>query len=100
MSDVRSNWWVRNFNLIFTVRFIVISILIYNLQYLQVFQVLGSLFVILAIFAYSLKICFKMKFFKSKFTKVFRLIQEGSFTVIMILINIFYFDSERKFIKN
>jgi predicted membrane protein len=31
MEDVKRNWWVRNFNLIFTGRFMVVSILIYNL---------------------------------------------------------------------
>ena len=61
---------------------------------------MGSLLVIVGLFSFSLYTCIKYKFFKSKFTKIFRLIQEGSFVIIMICINVFYFDSELQFIQN
>lgn len=33
-ESVKESWWVRNFNLIFTGRFVMVALLIYNLQYL------------------------------------------------------------------
>lgn len=100
MESVKQWWWVRNFNLIFTGRFVVVTLLIYNLQYLQVIQVTFSLAIIFGIFMFTLVTCNRTKFFHSKFTKVFRIIQGSSFTIILTLINVFYVDSELKFIKN
>lgn len=53
--------------------------------------------IVLIFFIYSLINILKCKFFKSKLTKVFRIVQEGSFTLILLLICLFYFDSELQF---
>ena len=84
----------------FTVRFVTVSILVFNMQYLQALQVMTSQLVILVVFIFNLRACIKFKFFKNKKTKIYRLIQEGSFVLIMLCINIFYFDSEFGYIKD
>lgn len=93
MSAVESSYFCRCYNFFFLFRMLIVIMLIFNAQYMQVFQVFGSLAIMtgftIATFYYSKK----FDFFKSKFTKIFRLIQEVSMTLLVTLINTFYFNN-------
>jgi hypothetical protein len=89
----KTHWFARNYNLFYLIRFGAIIMLIFNMQYQQIFQVVGSLIVMLSFSLLTFFYSCKIDFFSSWFTKVFRLIQEVSMTIIVILINIFCFDT-------
>jgi hypothetical protein len=91
-KSIKTSWWVRNYNLIFTTKFIIVSVFIYTLQYLQIVQVMFSLVLLTIIFIFTTIKSFKLKFFKSKFTKYIRVFQEFSFALILIFIGTFFMD--------
>lgn len=91
-ESLKSSWWVRNYNLIFTVRFMLVSVFIYAFQFLQILQVSLSLLLLLFICVCTLFMSFKLKFFKSKFTKIVRIFQEVSFTLILVFVGLFYME--------
>jgi hypothetical protein len=91
-KSLESSWWVRNYNLIFIVRFMLVSVFIYAFQFLQMLQVSLSLLLLLFICVCTLFMSFKLKFFKSKLTKIVRIFQEVSFTLILVFVGLFYME--------
>ena len=96
----KKSWFARNYNLFYLIRFILICMFIFNLQYLQIVQVGASLIVMATFCIMTFYQESKHKFFSSKFTKIFRLIQEVSMTIIVLLINIFCYDSFKRNLPN
>jgi hypothetical protein len=99
-EKLKSSWFARNYNFLYLMRFMVICVLIFNLQYLQIFQVFMSLVFMVIFCIITFRKVLKDDFFKSKFVKVFRLIQEVSMAVIVLLINIFCYDSFKSNLQN
>jgi hypothetical protein len=73
-ESIKESWWVRNYNLIFTARFMLVCLFIYTFQNLQILQVGMSCVVLAFIFVMTFLKSIKLKFFKSKFTKIVRVI--------------------------
>lgn len=96
---LKKNWFARNYNFLFLSRFFAICFLIFNFQYLQILQVIGSLVVMAGFSILTFYHQIKHGIFSSKFVAVYRLIQEASMTLIMVLINTFMFDSFQDFLS-
>jgi len=95
---LKVSWFARNYNFFFLLRFVVVCVMIFNMQYLQFIQVIGSLIVMLTFCILTFHYQLKFHFFSSRFTMIFRLIQEISMTIIVILINLFCFDAFFEFL--
>lgn len=93
MSAVRQSYFCRTYNFFYLIRMLAVILLIFNAQYIQIFQVIGSLAIMLSFTICTFYYNSKLNFFKSKFTKVFRLIQEVSMTLLVLLINVFYYNN-------
>jgi hypothetical protein len=96
---IKSNWFARNYNFFYLLRFMVICMIIFNLQYLQAFQVFSSFILMLLFTGLNFYYEHKVKFFKSKYIKVFRLLQEVSMTVMVFFIALFMANSFYFFLK-
>ena len=92
-SSIKKSWFVRNFNLLFLSRYFFLCGFIFNLQYLQIAQAVSSLLVMAIFTCFSVYYQTQVGLFQSTTLAVFKLIQEVSMTVILVLINIFCFDS-------
>ena len=95
-SVLKTSWFARNYNFMFNVRFCALCWLIHNLQYLQIPQAVVSLllFVVTAVLAFYYQ--FSEKIFDTTTTAVFRLVQEVSMAVMLLLVNIFCLDSFKR----
>jgi hypothetical protein len=49
-NSIKTSWWVRNYNMIFTARFMLVCLFIYTFQYFQTMQVTLSAMVLAFIF--------------------------------------------------
>lgn len=96
---LKENWFGRNYNFLYLSRFSAVCVLIFNLQNLQILQVIMSLIILVGFSALTFYHQIKHGIFISKFVSVYRLIQEASMTLIIILINIFMFDSFYNFLS-
>lgn len=100
IDSVKTCWFVRNYNLFYLMRFMGICWIIFNLQYLQILQVVGALIVMTTFSAMTFYYHFKFRIFSSKFVTFFKLCQEASMTIIVIIINIFCYDSFKHVLTN
>jgi hypothetical protein len=96
---VAGSYFIRNYNFFFTLRFNVIIVLIFNLQYLQMVQILSS-FLFQLWFAVQTILLRKTAFFKRKYTHLTRIIQEVSMTLIIVIICMVFYDNNYKSINN
>jgi hypothetical protein len=99
-KKIKESWFARNYNFFYLARFMIICFLIFNFQYLQALQVFLSLIVMILFCVATIYYEFRDQFFKSGFLKIFRLIQEVSMTLIVFLINLFYYDSVKSQFSN
>jgi hypothetical protein len=93
IKAVNASWFCRTYNFFFLARMLLVIGFIFNLQYMQIFQVIGSFAVMLGFTIATFYYNKKFQFFESKFTKVFRLIQECSMTLLISLICVFYYNN-------
>ena len=91
-EGVSEHWFTRNYNFFYLLRFFTICALIFNLQYLQPAQVITSLVVMLTFTVTVIYYQCQGKLFESTWILCFRIIQEVSMSLIMVVINIFAFD--------
>lgn len=91
-SEIRNSFYVRHSNLIFTAKLLITQILIYTLQNLKTFQICFQLVFSIVMLAISLGQNFKFKIHQSRFIKIFRLIQECSYSIILAIVWILYQD--------
>lgn len=91
-TGVRESFFIRHYNLFFTLKFLVIILIIYSLQFLQAVQILGTLLLSLAWLVKSTIMFCKHKFFESKLVKYVRFSQEVGFTVVIIFTGLLYLD--------
>jgi hypothetical protein len=73
-ESIKMSWWVRNYNLIFTTRFMLVCLFIYTFQFLSILQVMMSVLLLCFCFLKTLANSFKLNFFKSKVKKYVRVI--------------------------
>lgn len=100
-EEISTNWFVRHFNLLFTLKFVVIGVFIVSMQYQQVFiQVLSSFVVTLSCLVINIRNFRKYRIFKSRLTKYMRMIQDASFTTMMLMIFVLYVDEKSKFLND
>ena len=88
--------FIRHFNLLLTMKFVAIMIIIYFLQNIQTLQILGSLAISLAWLIKCLVVFCKHRVFESKLTKVIRLSQEFCFTLVLVFTGVFYLEYMEK----
>lgn len=99
-EEISTNWFVRHFNLLFTLKFVFIGVIIVSMQYQQVFiQVLSSFVVTLSCLVINIRNFSKFKIFKSKLTKYLRMVQDASFTLMMLMIFALYVDEKSRFLN-
>ena len=96
---VSRSWFARCYNFFYILRFMVICVLIFNLQFLESVQVVVSLAFMLAFTATTIYQQCKGKLFESMWITSFRIIQEISMSLIMLLINVFAFDYWNDFVS-
>lgn len=90
-EELKTNWYLRHYNLFFTLRFVIIASLIVTLQNLPLVQIAASSVIMLTFLLANIKSFRKLRFFESKLTKNFRLIQDVSFTVMLSFVGLMYF---------
>ena len=93
-DEISTSWYVRNYNLLFTMRLVVITFFLLTMQYLQILQVFLSFLVMLTFLIFNVIKFRKYKFFEDRLTKVARVIQDISFTVMMAFVCILYFEQK------
>ena len=97
---VKVNWFSRNYQLMYLIRYFTMMLCIFNLQTLDAAQVNGCQFIniFFAVLTYYHQL--SLGLFESKCEAVFKLIQETSMSVMIILVNIFCVDSFKHFLPN
>lgn len=93
-AEISSSWFVRNYNLLFALRLALIAFIIVTMQYLQILQVFLSFLVMLFFLVFNAVNFKRHKIFEQRFTKVARIIQDASFTVMMAFICLLYFEQK------
>ena len=93
-SRVRESWFVRNYQLLNLIRYFTIVFFLVNLQYLQVLQVTFSLIIFVGFGALTFiyQLC-KGGIFESRWDRVWKLAQEASFSIMILIIGLFCLDS-------
>lgn len=94
-DEISSSWYVRNYNLLFTFRLVLVAFFIVTMQYLQILQVFLS-FVAMLFFLILNAVNFRRHtIFEHRLTKFVRIIQDISFTLMMALICVLYFEQKK-----
>ena len=96
---IRTSWFARNYNFLYLLRFGAFSIVLVNLQFLQIFQIFFS-FVI--VFFFSAACCYYQYFveiYDSKNTTIIRITQECSLSLMIIMSNVFCLDTFLHFLN-
>ena len=99
-ESVKKSWFVRNYNLLYLLRFFAFICLLFGLQYLQIFQAL-FVFILMITFT-AMTIYYQVQFgiFETRGLSIIKVIQECSIAVIMVMVNAFCLDSFRGFLSS
>lgn len=87
-------WMARYYELVYLLRFYLICIFIFNLQFLRFSQVMGSVLICFTVTFLTIFFQVRYSILKSGYSLVFRMIQEVSLSLIISIIGLFYFDEE------
>ena len=99
-KSVKKSWFVRNYNLLYLLRFLVFMSFLFGLQYLQIFQALFSFILMITFTMFTFYYQLTRGLFDSASTSVIKMIQECSIAVIMIMVNTFCLDSFKGFLTS
>ena len=92
-ESINKNWFVRNYNLLYLLRFFVFMSFLFGLQYLQIFQALFSFILMISFTVLIIYYQLTIGIFDTFGNSIIKVIQECSIAVIMVLVNTFCVDS-------
>ena len=99
-KSVKKSWFIRNYNLLYLLRFFVFMGFLFGLQYLQIFQALFSFVLMISFTILTIYYQLAVGIFDSLGTSILKVIQECSIAIIMILVNTFCVDSFEKILSS
>ena len=99
-NSIKKSWFVRNYNLLYLLRFFVFVGFLFGLQYLQIFQALFSFILMISFTILTIYYQLTQGLFDSRASSIIKMIQECSIAVIMIMVNTFCLDSFRGFLNS
>ena len=98
--SINQSWFVRNYNLLYLLRFFTFMSFLFGLQYLQIFQALFSFVLMISFTILTIYYQLTVGLFDSFSSSIVKIIQECSIAVIMILVNTFCLDSFKGIISS
>ena len=98
-ESIRMSWFVRNYNLLYLLRYFVFMCFLLGLQYLQISQVLFSFILMISFTILTIYYQLTHKVFDTTISSVTTVIQECSIAVVLILVNTFCVDNFERFLN-
>ena len=97
-ETIRTSWFARNYNFLYLIRFSVFTVVLINLQYLQILQVLLNLILIVSFSAATVYYHSQIGVFDDKCNAIIKIAEEFSLSALIIMTNVFCFDSFASFL--
>ena len=86
---IETCWFARNYNLLYLLRFGGFAILLINTQYLQIFQLLFSLVIVVSFTVACCYYQYHVEIYETKSSTIVRITQECSISLMIIMTNVF-----------